>query len=127
MQWLSDQTATADKSHARVYQTRRICTTLWWTFGEIENSEITKLEIMKPVSKYVEEIYVRMMKTDTEMRSYSKILTKTTKFVTYTSLVSSLVLENSESELDKSLGSAWPMNVFLKYKLSEWTHYNWLY
>ena len=38
---------------------------------------------MKSVTKYVEEIYVRMMETNTEMRSYSKILTKTTTFVTY--------------------------------------------
>ena len=100
-------------------------TTLWWTFGEIENSEITKLEIMKSVTKYVEEIYVRMMETNTEMRSYSKILTKTTKFVIYIILGA----QKFRVRTGQITGQCkiWPMNVFLKYKLSEWTHYNWLY
>ena len=38
-----------------------------WTFGKIENSEVAKFEFMKSATKYVEEIYVRMMEINAKI------------------------------------------------------------
>ena len=74
---MSDQTATTVKGHTQVYPARRICVREEVLIDEllkiIGNTEVAKFEFMKSATKYVEEIYVRMMEINAEIGRNSLI------------------------------------------------------